>query len=372
MADISESKPHIFVVIENFLRKEALSGFLLFGAALLAMALANSPWAESYFNLLHTSVGLAIGERTITMNLGHWVNDGLMALFFLVIGLEIKRELMVGELSSLQQAAFPIAGAAGGMIVPVIFYIAVNLQCGGQPSGFGIPMATDIAFALGFLLLLGDRVPLSLKVFLTSLAVFDDLGAIIVIAVFYTGSLHLAALGYAAIALGALIALNRFGVKKLWPYLILGVALWLCVEESGIHATIAGVLLALTIPVRARIDSKKFLKICHSELTTFDETEINRKDMVLTSEQQDSLEALEDAYEAVQNPLVRLEHFLHPISAFFIMPLFALANAGVQISGVGSSFFSPVSLGVLAGLVLGKPLGIAGATIVLMILCEPG
>ena len=204
--------------------------------------------------------------------------------------------------------------------------------------------------------------PLSLKVFLTSLAVFDDLGAIIVIAIFYSGSLHGAALGYAGITLVALILLNRVGVKKLWPYLVLGIMLWFFVEESGIHATISGVLLALAVPLRAKIDSKRFYNMCHCELSTFDQTEISHENMTLTPQQQDSLEAIESAYEAVQNPLVRLEHRLHPISAFFIMPLFAFANAGVQVSGISAPFFIPVSLGILLGLVLGKPLGIAGAT----------
>jgi len=215
---------------------------------------------------------------------------------------------------------------------------------------------------LGFLLILGKRVPLSLKIFVTSLAVVDDLGAVILIAIFYTSSLNLAVLGYAAIVLAALILLNRFGIKKLMPYLLLGIVLWFLIEASGVHTTIAGVLLALTIPVRSRISAKKFLDICHRELTDFKQEEAERKNILLTPEQQDSLEDIEDAYEAVQNPLVRLEHRLHPFSAFFIMPLFALANAGVQISGISFPLIEPVSLGILLGLVLGKPLGIIGAT----------
>ncbi len=366
MADSPESryqtKAHIFVVIENFLAKEAYSGLFLFAAALIAIIWANSPWSGFYFDLWHTPIGLEIGEHIVDMDLGHWINDGLMALFFLLIGLEIKRELMVGELSSLRKAAFPIVAAVGGMLIPALLYIAVNLQQGGEISGFGIPMATDIAFVLGFLLLLGNRVPLSLKIFVTSLAVVDDLGAVILIALFYAGSLNLAALGYAAIVLVALILLNRFGIKKLMPYLLLGIVLWFLIEASGIHATIAGILLALTIPVRSRISAKKFLDICHRELTDFKQEETERKSILLTPEQQDSLEVIEDAYEAVQNPLVRLEHFLHPISAFIVMPLFALANAGVQIAGISFPLIEPASLGILLGLVLGKPLGIVGAT----------
>ncbi len=357
-----KTKAHIFVVVENFLAREAHSGFFLFGAALIAMLLANSAWSSSYFDVWHTPLGLAIGERSLSMDLGRWINDGLMALFFLVIGLEIKRELLVGELSSLRKAAFPIVGAVGGMIVPVLFYTAMNLQAGGQLSGFGIPMATDIAFVLGFLLLLGKRVPLSLKIFIVSLAVIDDLGAVLIIAMFYTGSLDLPALGYAAATLVALIMLNRFGIKKLVPYLLLGILLWFWVEASGIHATIAGILLAVVIPVRSRISSERFLDISRYELDAFDKHEISRKNMLLTDQQQDSLESLEDAYEAVQNPLVRLERSLLPISAFFVMPLFALANAGVQISGMSFTLLSPVSMGILLGLVVGKPLGIVGAT----------
>ena len=246
--------------------------------------------------------------------------------------------------------------------MPVIFYVLTNLQSGGEISGFGIPMATDIAFVLGFLIILGNRVPLSLKVFLTSLAVVDDLGAVILIAIFYTGSLNLAALGYAVLVLAVLFAMNRLGIKKLMPYLLLGVVLWFLIEASGIHATIAGVLLALTIPVRSRINAQQFLEICRCELEDIDDEEAERKNMLLTNEQQDSLEDIEDAYDAVQNPLVRLEHQLHPFSAFVVMPLFALANAGVRFSGISISLIEPVSLGIMLGLMLGKPLGIIGAT----------
>ncbi len=357
-----ETKAHIFVIIENFLAREAYSGILLFGAALLAMILANSPWSQHYFDLWHTPVGLEIGERLLDMDLGHWVNDGFMALFFLLIGLEIKRELMVGELASLRKAAFPLVAAVGGIVVPVLFYLAVNLQQGGQLSGFGISMATDIAFALCFLLVLGSLAPLTIKIFLTSLAVFDDLAAVVLIALFYTSSIDLPSLGYAAATLVALVLLNRLGIKKLVPYLLLGILLWFWVEASGIHATIAGILLALTIPVHSRISSERFLDISRYELDAFDKHETNRKKMLLTPEQQDSLEAIEDAYEAVQNPLVRLERFLHPISAFFIIPLFAFANAGVKIAGGNFQLINPVSLGILLGLTLGKPLGIISIT----------
>ncbi len=349
-------------VIETFLEKETYSGFVLFAAAAVAMIWANSPASDTYFDFWHTEAGATVGRHGIEMALGEWVNDALMVFFFLVVGLEIKRELVVGELSSLRHAAFPIVGAIGGMIMPAALYLLVNATGDGQIKGFGVPMATDIAFALGCLMLLGDRVPMSLKVFLVSLAVFDDLGAIVVIAIFYNASLDIVALGYAAAVLATLIFLNRAGVKALWPYLILGIGLWFWVKESGIHATIAGVLLAMTVPVRARLDSERFLRICRRELASFEKCGYSGEAMLLTPRQQDSLEMIEKAYRAVQNPLVRLERGLHPLSAYVVMPLFALANAGVDLSGVGGSLIGPVTIGVLVGLAVGKPLGIFGAT----------
>lgn len=362
LAGNSERRISVFVVLENFLKREAFSGILLFAAAIAALFWANSPWSDSYFDLWETSVEIAFGDHVKEMHLVEWVNDGLMAVFFLLIGLEIKRELLVGELSSWRKAAFPIVGALGGMLLPLAFYVIINLQSDGEVHGFGVPMATDIAFALGFLLLLGSRIPLTLKIFLTSLAVFDDLGAVVVVAGFYTESLDLVTMGYAALTFGGLVCLNLMGAKKLWPYLMLGIVLWFCVLGSGIHATVAGVLLALTVPVKAKIDSEQFLEIARCELQDIEGEGYNSPEMILTAEQQDSLEILENAYQAVQNPLVRLEHQLHPFSAYVVMPVFALANAGVEVSGIDFSLLNPVGLGILLGLILGKPLGIAGAT----------
>lgn len=346
----------------RFLAQEAYGGLALFAAAVLAMIWANSPWSESYFNLWNTSAGFEIGNLAFNMDLGHWVNDVFMALFFFVIGMEIKREITVGELSTMKQAAFPVIAAVGGMIVPVLIYFSCNIQPDGEIRGFGIPMATDIAFALGFILLVGKRAPLSLKIFLVSLAVIDDLGAILVIALFYGESLQFAFLGYAAIVLIALFLLNRLGIKKLWPYLILGIVLWIFVHQSGIHATIAGVLLAMTIPVRSKISSEQFVQICKYEIDIFNKKDKERKGILLNEEQVDSLEMLGSSYEAVRNPLVRLEKAWHPISSFIVMPVFALANAGIQISGLSSPFITPVTLGIVLGLMLGKPIGITGAT----------
>jgi NhaA family Na+:H+ antiporter len=348
--------------IENFLRRESTGGILLFGAAAAAMVIANSPWATQYFDALHIEAGINFGDFHLELSLAHWINDGLMALFFLLIGLEIKRELMVGELSSPAKAAFPAVAALGGMIAPALIFLVVNQAEGGNPNGFGIPMATDIAFALGFLMLLGKRVPLALKVFLVSLAVIDDLGAILIIAVAYSGALDWTSLGLAAAVVVGLIMLNAGGVKKLTPYLGLGVLLWYLVFQSGIHATIAGVVLALTIPVRQKISSEEFVDTCKLELETFGGGEAKRKNVLLTSEQVDAVEKIGEAYEHVQNPLVKLEHALHPISAFFIMPVFALANAGVALGGSEIDIMQPVAIGVMIGLIVGKPLGIIGLT----------
>ena len=362
--DISkiQTKAQFFVVINNFLAKEAYSGVILFSAAIIAIIWANTPWSATYFNFWHTPVGLEISSHIIDMELHQWVTDGLMTIFFFVIGLEIKRELIVGELSSKRKAAFPIIAAIGGMVVPFLFYISVNLQSDGKISGFGIPMATDIAFVLGFILILGKRVPLALKVFIVTLAVVDDLGAVILIASFYTESLNLAFIGFSALILIALMLLNRIGVKELMPYLLLGIALWFFMEGSGIHTTIAGVLLAFTIPVHSKISTKQFVKICSFAVDEVKKGESKRKNILLTPEQQDSLEYISDSYDAVQSPLVRLEHRLLPFSSFIVMPVFALANAGIQISDINQPIFQPVSLGILLGLVLGKPIGIIGAT----------
>jgi NhaA family Na+:H+ antiporter len=357
-----QTKTQLFVIINNFLSNSAYSGLALFSAALIAMIWANTPWSSTYFDFWHTPVGLEIGSHIIDLELHQWVTDGLMAIFFFVIGLEIKRELIVGELSSKRKAAFPFIAAIGGMVMPFIFYILVNLQQNGQISGFGIPMATDIAFVLAFILILGKRVPLALKVFIVTTAVVDDLGAVILIASFYTESLNLAFIGFVGLIMVILILINRLGVKELMPYLLLGVVLWLFMEGSGIHATMAGVLLAFTIPVRSKISTKQFLNICSSAIIEVKKGESDRKNILLTPEQQDSLEYMSDSYHAVQSPLVRLEHRLLPFSSFIVMPVFALANAGIQISGISQPIFTPMSLGILLGLILGKPIGIIGAT----------
>jgi NhaA family Na+:H+ antiporter len=359
MNQLNQSGSRILVVISNFLTKEALSGILLFMSAILAMVIANSSWGEDYFHFLHIDIGVAFGNDRLDMSLQHWVNDFLMAIFFLLVGLEIKREVLFGELSSIKKASFPIVGAIGGMVVPVAIYMVFNI--GGDLRGFGIPMATDIAFALGILLLFGTKAPLSLKIFLTSLAVIDDLGAVLVIAIFYTSKLNIIFLLYSVLVVGILFLFNRAGVKYLTIYLVGGLVLWGLIFSSGIHATIAGVLLAMLIPTRSKISSVHFLNTLDAQLYRFNEQERIRQSMLLTHHQQDSLEVIRDAYEAVQSPLVRLEHYLHTISAFFVMPLFAFINAGIDLGGVDFSL-NPVTLGILLGLMVGKPIGVFGFT----------
>jgi NhaA family Na+:H+ antiporter len=350
--------------IERFLAQESAGSLLLFGSAALALVLANSGLSQHYFDFWSRHAGFSIGSFDLSMSLGHWINDGLMAVFFLVIGLEIKRELMVGELASLSKAGFPVVAALGGMLVPALIYLGLNLGGGGDPGAFGVPMATDIAFALGFLMLLGKRVPLALKIFLLSLAVIDDLGAVVVIAIFYSGSLDWSSLVWATGTTVALIGLNRLRVRRLTPYVLLGLVLWYFVYRSGIHPAVAGVVLALTIPARRKISSDNFVETCKLELELFGEAEQQRKSMLLSPEQQDALEKIEEAYFKVQNPLVRLEHALHPVSALLIMPAFALANAGVAVSSGNLSLLQPTTLGIMLGLFIGKPVGIVGLSFI--------
>ncbi|WP_073170196.1 Na+/H+ antiporter NhaA [Pseudomonas asturiensis] len=304
--------------ITRFFQLEAAGGLLLIAAAALALFVNNSPLSWLYNAFLETPVVTQIGAVQIAKPLLLWINDGLMALFFLLIGLEVKREVLEGHLSKPSQIVLPGAAAIGGMVVPALIYVALNTGNPEALSGWAIPMATDIAFALGVLALLGKRVPVSLKLFLMTLAIIDDLGAIIVIALVYSGELSQLSLILAAVSIIALIVLNRLGVSKLAPYLLIGLVLWVCVLKSGVHATLAGVVLAFCIPLRTR---------------------------------------------ARTSPLLTLEHSLHPWIAYGILPLFAFANAGVSLAGVTmDSFTHPVPLGIAAGLLLGKTLGVFGLT----------
>ncbi len=348
---------------QDFAARETAGGVLLLVCTLVALVWANSPWSASYAALWHTPFTVGLGSFVLSHELHFWVNDALMALFFFVVGLEIKREMLAGDLASPRRAALPIVAALGGVLVPALLYVAINRN-GSGAHGWGIPMATDIAFAIGVMALLGDRIPPALKVFLTALAIVDDIAAVLVIAVFYTTQLVWGAVAVAGVCLCAALVANRLGTRHPLPYALIGVVLWLAVLESGIHATIAGVLLALMIPCRTAINQREFLAHGRAMLDHFESAAQRQPVDILTDiDQQTAVEALEDACEKVQPPLHRLESALHPWVTFAIMPLFALANAGVVLTGsLGAIALQPVALGVIVGLVLGKPLGVTFAS----------
>ena len=298
-----------------FFKLEAASGLLLLISAIIALIISNSSYSEFYFHILHEYVFIGINNFGLKLSVLHWINDALMAIFFFFVTLEIKREFIQGELSTRKQAVLPIIAAIGGMLVPALIYIFINFNNTETLNGWAIPSATDIAFSIGILSLLGSRVPISLKIFLTALAIIDDLGAIVIIAFFYSGDLSLKYLGLVLITFVLLLVLNKGNIKKTFPYLILGLFLWFFTHESGVHATISGVLLACCIPHRKK-------------------------------EHDFSL-------------LIKIEHAISPYVAFFIMPLFAFANAGVSLEGLTlSSLLSPVPLGILLGLFIGKQIGV--------------
>jgi len=303
--------------IREFLKLESASGIILVGAAVLALIINNSPLSSLYDLFLDTPVEIRIGALHLAKPLLLWINDGLMAIFFLLIGLEVKREILDGQLSSISQIALPGIAAIGGMAIPALIYIIFNINNPSAINGWAIPAATDIAFALGILALLGSRVPLSLKLFLLTLAIIDDLGAIVIIAIFYSGDLSVTSLIFAAVAIAGLFAMNLLGVKRIAAYVVVGIILWICVLKSGVHATLAGVIFAFAIPLRTQEDEP-----C---------------------------------------PLREMEHSLHPWIAFGIMPIFAFANAGVSLKGMSfGSLFEPIPIGIALGLFLGKQAGVFG------------
>lgn len=348
-------------IFQQFFRTETIGGLILLLLALAALALANSPWAIGYERFWQTPITVGIVDHALSLTLHQWINDGLMAVFFLLVGLEIKRELLAGELSSPRQAALPIACAIGGMVVPAGIYLMFNFG-GSGAHGWGIPMATDIAFALGALNLIAPRAPIGAKILLTALAIVDDMGAVLVIALFYSETIVWSALAAAAVTFLMLIGFNLIGIRHLWPYLLGGAVLWYFVHGSGVHGTIAGVALAFTIPTHTRINAVEFSRKARSLLDDFDGTETGDL-LVLTSKgQQEALFALECASEGVTAPILRLERALHNFSAFVVMPLFAFGNAGVKINL--SMQHAEIGLAVLAGLIFGKPLGIIAAALI--------
>jgi len=351
----SQPVDRLLAPFREFTAREASGGVLLMGAALIALVWANSPLADAYFSLWRTPLTIGAGDLALSKSLHLWINDGLMAIFFLVVGLEIKREVRVGELASPRRAILPIAAAVGGAVLPAMLFLLITAGDPEASRGWGIPMATDIAFALGVLALLGSRAPAGLKIFLTALAIVDDLLAVMVIALVYSSDTSTMALAAAAGILALLLVVNRLGVRRPLVYAVLGIALWIAILQSGIHATIAGVLLAMTIPARTRIDPPDFLHRARSFIADFARDRGNDPD----AEHHAALWELEDLTESAQAPMLRMEHALHPWVAFIIVPLFALSNAGVRLVGSPIEIATePLVLGVLGGLILGKQIGI--------------
>lgn len=337
----------------RFAKLEAAGGILLLVSTLVALVWANSPWAETYNELWNMHVSIGFGRFFLSETRLEWINDGLMSVFFFLVGLEIKREVLIGELSSLRQAAFPFVAAVGGTVVPALIYALATHGNTDAQKGWGIPMATDIAFALGVLSLLGGRVPVSLKVFVTALAIVDDIIAVLVIALFYTEKIEVFSLiaGLAGVAL--CFGANLLGVRKPVFYAAIGIFVWCAVLKSGVHATVAGVLLSFTIPGRTYVDRERFLQRGRRVLDQFETAPAN------SAVAHAAIHTLEAQCELVQSPLHRIEHNLHPWVSFLVMPLFAFANAGVGILGnIQPAIRHPASIGVALGLFIGKPVGI--------------
>jgi len=358
--DLKEPIDYVTAPINRLLGNEAAIGVILFLAALAAMIVANSSWgSEWYYHLWEKEIIIQYENNKLSLDLHHFINDGLMAIFFFMVGLEIKREFLVGDLSSWKKAALPIGAAIGGMLFPALIYLIFNT--GADTSrGWGVPMATDIAFVLGLISLVGSRVPSSVKVFITSLAVVDDIGAVLVIAIFYTSSLHIGQLYIAGGAFLLLVVANRLGVRSVFFYSFVGISgIWLAFFYSGIHPTIAGILLAFTIPANTRISKDQFtdrLKRMYRKYLKVDNynTDFN------TNKEEDLLFGIRKAGDDARTPLQKIEQGLHHFVYFIVMPLFAFANAGVKISSdTVNALVGPIGLGIIGGLLLGKFLGIS-------------
>jgi len=349
-------------VFDWFIHSEVAGSVVLLASTIAAMLWANSPWADSYFHLNHVEIAISVGPRTLTLSLQHWVNDGLMVVFFFVVGLEIKRELLVGHLSSVRRATLPVAAAAGGMVFPAVIYVLFNAG-GPGAHGWGIPMATDIAFALGILALLGRRVPIGLKVFLTALAIADDLGAVLVIALVYTAEVRWLPLAAAFICLLLLAAVIRAGLRQPLVFAVLVAAVWLTVFASGIHATVAGILMAMLVPVQPRLSPAEFFARTSEGLETLRAVELTRDSLLADGAQLDTLARLGDVVSEMRPPGLALERFLHPLQALFILPLFGFVNAGVSLGDRAlETLTHPVTAGIVAGLALGKLAGVSLAS----------
>ena len=337
----------------RFAKIESASGLVLLASTVAALVWANSPWEHSYHALWNRQIPIGFGWLVLSETLQQWINDGLMAIFFFLVGLEIKREVLIGELSSIRHAAFPFIAAVGGTLVPALIYLLITRGSNAQ-KGWGIPMATDIAFALGVLSLLGNRVPVALKIFVTALAIVDDILAVLVIAVFYTDKIRVVSLAAGLAGIVFAFGINLLGVRKPAIYAVIGVGVWVAMLKSGVHATVAGVLLAFTIPARTYVDRDLFIAKGRWLLKAFEDALPN------SFQAHAAIHTLEAQCELIESPLHRIEHYLQPWISFLIMPLFALANAGVHILGnLLPAVTDSVSLGVALGLFVGKPLGIS-------------
>jgi len=348
---------------EEFLHRQTTTGILLIGCAIIALGIANSPLMDAYEKLLHLKVGLTIGDWSLKLSVHHWINDGLMAIFFFVVGLEIKREVLMGELSDLRSASLPVIAAIGGMVVPALLYWSITTGTDGV-RGWGIPMATDIAFAVGVVALLGSRVPKSLVTFLVALAIVDDLGAVTVIALFYTETLSLPHLGAAGVVTLLLLTLNLVGIRNAIPYFLLAILLWFAMQGSGVHATIAGIIGAFTVPLHARYRPGQFYQELRSDLEEVDR--LSRPEGPVDPVQTRLVWSMDRKLRLTIPLLERLESAWHIPSTYLVIPLFALANAAIplDLGSIANATSDPVALATMTGLVLGKPLGIAGTVLI--------
>ncbi len=350
--------------LEHFIHAQTTTGIVLIVMTIVALILANSPLHDVYEQIFHLTISLNVGSWKLSHTIHHWINDGLMAIFFFLIGLEIKRNILVGELSNIKVAILPILAAFGGMVVPALIYITINHDLPSQ-NGWGIPMATDIAFAISALVLLGNRVSPSLVTFLIALAIVDDLGAVVVIALFYTEQIHLLPLFLAGGSFLVMIAFNRFGIHAILPYLLVGLFLWFFMLESGVHATIAGVIAAMAIPSKPKETPDDFTNHMKNSLDEYDNYPV-ATDYSLHEKQKAVLINMSERIDSIQSPSARLEQALHLPVSLIVIPLFALANAGISINftHIDEAIVEPIALGIIVGLVLGKVLGIAGVAFI--------
>lgn len=356
----------VLTPFEEFIHRQTTSGLLLMMAALIALFLANTELSTSYLHIIHIPISLKIANWELTMTLHHLVNDGLMAIFFFVVGLELKREILVGGLSNIKQAALPVFAAIGGMIAPALIFLLFNYQDPRAVQGWGIPMATDIAFAVGVLVLLADRVPKGLITFLVALAIADDLGAVLIIALFYTQELSTLWLIAASALIISMVTFNFAGIRSVTPYFLIAVLLWYALLQSGVHATLAGVIGAFCVPARSKYDPSLFTKHVKEKIHEFDQQRKPSDNILDNEELYGIVSEIEHRAHGVQTPLQRLEHFWHLPVAFMVVPIFALVNAGIPIemSSLKDTISNPVMLGVSLGLLFGKFLGITLASLV--------